>query len=148
MLNSSQSIPAVQPLDLQGRVQNLIMLLHGDGQPGECSKSSFHLVALNHLRHIRLLQVFRLFIAQFKLDRLDRLVNPLFTSESYNRVDAFLLYRPRDSHQCHTHASLLRNLFQPVYDVFVYFCLFASDEGFEEVIGLFTLGGSIAPWSG
>lgn len=107
-----------------------------------------HLVTLNHLRHIWLLQVLRLFIAQFKLDRLDRLVNPLLTSQSYNRVDAFLLYRPRDSHECHTHTPLLGNLFQPVHNVFVDLCLFASDEGFEEVVGLFSLGGSIAPRSG
>lgn len=118
------------------------------GGLGRCSIYFSRLVALNYLRHIRLLQVLRLFIAQLELDRFDRLVDPLLTSESHNRVDAFLLYRPRDSHQCHTDASLLRNLFQPVHNVFINLCLFAPNEGFEEVVGLFTLGGSIAPRSG
>ena len=124
-------------------------LLRGDSDLSQYSIIySFHLVPLNPLRHIRLLQVLCLFIAQLKLDRLDRLVNPLLTSEPYDRVDTFLLYRPRDSDECHTHAPLLRNLFQPIYNVLVDFRLFASDEGFEEVVGLFTLGGSITPGSG
>ena len=107
-----------------------------------------HLVALNRLGHIWLLQVLGLFIAQFKLDRLDRLVNPLLTSEPHDRIDTLLFNRPRDSDQCHSHASLLRDLFQPVYNVLVDLRLFASNEGFEEVVGLLALGGSIAPRSG
>lgn len=106
------------------------------------------LVALDHLGHVRFLEVPGLVVAQLELDRLDGLVDALLAAEPHDRVHARLLDGPRDSHERHPDASLLRDLLQPVDDVLVDLRLLAADEGLEEVVRLFAFGGSVAPRSG
>ena len=107
-----------------------------------------HLIPLNHLRHIRLLQIPRLLVAQFKLDRLDRLVDPLLAAQAHNRVHALLLNRPGNRHHRHPDPPLLRHLLQPVDDVLVDLRLLAPDERFEEVVRFLALGVAGGPWAG
>ena len=103
------------------------------------------LIPLDHLRHVRLLQVPRLLIAQFKLDRLDRLVDALLAAQAHNRIDALLLNRPRYRHHRHPDPPLLRDLLQPVDDVLVDLRLLAPDERFEEVVRFLALGVARGP---
>ena len=107
-----------------------------------------HLIPLNRLRHIRLLQIPRLLVAQFKLDRLDRLVDPLLAPQAHNRVHALLPDRPRSRHHRHPDPPLLRDLLQPVDDVLVNLRLLAPDERLEEVVGLLPLGVAGGPGAG
>ena len=106
------------------------------------------LIPLNHLRHIRLFQEPRLLIAQFKLDRLDRLVDPLFTPQAHDGIHALLPDRPRRRHHGHPDPPLLRNLLHPVDDVLVDLRLLVPDERFEEVVGCLALGVAGGPGAG
>ena len=107
-----------------------------------------HLIPLDHLRHVRLLQIPRLLIAQFKLDRLDRLVDALLAPQAHNRVHALLPDRPGNRHHRHPDPPLLRDLLHPVDDVLVDLRLLAPDERFEEVVGSLALGVARGPGAG
>lgn len=100
---------------------------------------------LDLLRHIRLLQILRVLIRQFNIHRLHRLVYPLFTPQTHDRIDTRLLDGPRYGNLSHTDTLLFRHLFQTIHDRLVDLRLFTSNERFEKVVSLFALGRSVAP---
>lgn len=80
--------------------------------------STIHLETLPLLRHIRLLQILRILIAQLEVHVLHRLIDPLLAAQSDDRTDS-LLDAPGRSYTRHADIVLLRDLLDPLDDLLV-----------------------------
>jgi hypothetical protein len=91
--------------------------------------------ALPFLRHVPLLQVLCILIAQLEVGVLDRLLDPLLTAQTDDRANA-LLDRPCCCNACHTNVVLLRDLFDSADNLLVDLIFASMDEVLEELVGL------------
>ena len=131
-------------------------MLDGQSELGRCSKatifSSSHsitlpLKALPLLRPVHLLQVLRILITKLVIRVLDRLIDPLLTTQTDDGANA-LLDTPSCRNTCHADVVFLCNLLNTADDFLVDLIFAPVNEALEELVGLRAAGGAVGPWAG
>ena len=105
------------------------------------------LITLPLLRPVHLLQVLRVLITKLVIRVLDRLVNPLLTTQTDDGANAFL-DTPSRRDTCHADTVLLCDLLDAADNLLVDLIFPAVNEALEEFVGLRAAGGAVGPWAG
>jgi hypothetical protein len=105
------------------------------------------LEALPLLRHICLLKVLRVLIAELEMTVLHRLFDPRLAAQPNNRAYA-LLDAPSCSNASHTDVVFLRDLFHALDDLLVNSIFPLVDERIEKLVTLCAARGSVTPGTG
>ena len=105
------------------------------------------LITLPLLRPVHLLQVLRVLITKLVIRVLDRLVNPLLTTQTDDGANAFL-DTPSRRDTCHADTVLLCDLLDAADNLLVDLIFPAVNEALEELVGLRAAGGAVGPWAG
>jgi hypothetical protein len=112
-----------------------------------CHSVTLPLIALPLLRPVHLLQILRVLVTKLVIRILDRLVDPLFTTQTDDGANA-LLDTPSCRNACHADIVFLCDLLDAADDLLVDLIFAAVNEALEELVGLRTAGGAVGPWAG
>jgi hypothetical protein len=105
------------------------------------------LIALPLLGPVHLFQVLRVLITELVIHVLDRLINPLLTTQTDDGANP-LLDTPSCRNACHADIVFLCDLLDAADDLLVDLIFAAVNEALEELVGLRTAGGAVGPWAG